>query len=101
MIDWLVEPGPLNPTLFVVNAPNGPDRYQRFVPQSMTPVGYCPFNTRLKFARSSNVTVCDPVIGVTDGTVVAVGSGVEVAAPGVLVAVGLPSVNVSGCSPAG
>ena len=33
-------PGPSKPTLFVENSPYGPDRYQAFVPQSMTSVGY-------------------------------------------------------------
>jgi hypothetical protein len=36
----LVTPGPLKPMLFVVNPPQGAARYQAFVPQSMTPVGY-------------------------------------------------------------
>ena len=56
--DSLVEPGPLKPTLLVVNARHGPDRYHRPVPQLMTPAGYCPLSARLGFGRSSKVTVC-------------------------------------------
>ena len=51
----------LNEILFVVNRPNGPDRYQFVpVPQLMTPVGYCPVKTRLGDARSLNVMVVVP-----------------------------------------
>jgi hypothetical protein len=41
----LVGPAPLKPTLLVVNSPNGPEWYHAFVPQSMTPAGYCPLST--------------------------------------------------------
>src|SRR5437773_10564526 len=55
---WLFTPAPLKLTLFVVNAPNGPERYQPLVPQSMTPVGYWPLNARFGLDRLSKFTVC-------------------------------------------
>src|SRR6266516_5816689 len=51
----LVGPAPLKPMLSVVNPANGPDRYQLFVPQSITLDGYWPLSGRLGFVRSSNV----------------------------------------------
>src|SRR5215510_9581837 len=55
----LVGPAPSKPMLFVVNCCHGPERYHALVPQSITPEGYCPLRTRLGFARSSNVMVCE------------------------------------------
>jgi hypothetical protein len=81
---------PLKLTLFVVNAPQGGDSHQVSVPQSITPVGYCPFSTRSWPERLSNVTVCvDGVfvgVGVIVGVLVLVGVSVCV---GVFVSVGI------------
>src|SRR5215831_13225246 len=49
--------GPLKPTLLVLNAPHGPDRYHWLVPQSTRPLGYWPLSTRFGLARSSKVSV--------------------------------------------
>ena len=57
----LVMPGPLNPMLFVVKAPYGPEWYQAFVPQSIRLAGYWPFSTWFWPDRSSNVTACKNV----------------------------------------
>ena len=74
----VVGPTPLKPMLVVVKAPYGPEMIQRLVPQSMTPIGYCPFTVA---PGSSNVIVCAPTTGVD----VAVGEpavGVAVAVVG-------------------
>src|SRR5262249_17137018 len=61
----LVRRLPLNPTLLVVKAPYGPDRYQRLLPQSMTPLGYWPFSRWLGLDWSSKLTVvCDAGVAV-------------------------------------
>jgi hypothetical protein len=83
----LVGPPPLKERLFVVNCPQGLDSHHRPVPQSTSPLGYCPFNTRFGLARSSNVIVCGG-----DPSGVDVAAGVEVRV--VSVAVGLPGVGV-------
>src|SRR2546423_4687581 len=72
----LVGPAPLKPMLLVLNAPYGPERYQRLVPQSTIPLGYCPFRARFGLDRSSNVSVCPPVpptVGTAVGGAVAPG----------------------------
>src|SRR5947208_2856206 len=94
----LVDVAPLKPTLIVVNAPNGPANHHRFVPQSITPVGYCPLRERLPFVRLSKVTVWDPAAG---GTEVAVAVGLAVGVPGVAEGDGVPAVAVAGGLPAG
>src|SRR5436305_9535384 len=66
--------------LLVVKRPHGRDRYQRFVPQSITPLGYWPFNARSGLARSSKVMVdcAGPGVAVGGGGGVLVGVEVRV-----------------------
>src|SRR5207247_5123821 len=52
-----VRPLPLNPMLFVLNAPCGPDKYQALAPQSITPDGYCPFKVRLTGLKPSKLMI--------------------------------------------
>src|SRR5262245_29946023 len=61
----LVNPGPLKLTLLVVKRFHGPDTYQAFEPQSITPIGYCPFNVRFGSDISSKLTVVDEEASVT------------------------------------
>src|SRR5919201_591566 len=75
--------------LLVVNRPHGRDRYQLPLPQSITPLGYWPFNPCCTAVRSSNVIVVVP-----PGTGVAVCVGVDVGGTGVGVAVGGTGVGV-------
>src|SRR5512142_614396 len=70
--------------LLVVNLPYGPDSHQVLVPQSMSPVGYCPLSTRPGLVRSSNVTVL-----AATGVAVFVGFAVAVAVGGTAVLVGV------------
>src|SRR5215813_11226715 len=74
-------------TLLVVNWPHGPDKYHAFVPQSIRPVGYCPFSKRFGLGKSSKTIVCGPGSGV--GVAVDVRVGVAVGPPAVGVAVGV------------
>src|SRR5262245_53041446 len=63
--------------LLVLNAPNGPDRYQALVPQSITLVGYWPFSGRLGLLRLLKSTVrgwfCGGDVGI--GVDVGIGAG--------------------------
>src|SRR5205807_503568 len=74
--DPLVMPGPLTLTLLVVNWPQGAERYQGPLPQSMTPLGYWPLRLRSWPARSSKMTVIG--VGAWVGAVVAVAVKVPV-----------------------
>src|SRR5262245_3104250 len=74
--------------LLVRNAPQGPERYQALVPQSISALGYWPLSVRLGLVRSSKVTVWEPAGGGGGGVAVAAGSGVGVLV-GVCVAVGV------------
>src|SRR5438128_1798842 len=82
--------------LRVLNAPYGDERYQRFVPQSIRPVGYCPLSGRSGLDRLSNVMIWVlPGVGVTVGLGTVVGVLVAVRVTGVLITVGVTGVLVA------